>query len=215
MKYRYNQSGVPTNETVEDPCEYMSELVKKLLPMDKWGFKESARFVTDSPNIIYSSKLCRIKFLWDYWEMYTGNSISIFYGRLHAPDDLPKMKWMGLECYCWHSKLGSRHILDFLDGLTPQESIQRNGFPEIVEKIRQTEWFQDMANKRRGPELALNVEAKIWDYYDVRLFELFDLRQPELWEKYRNWLKEYYILNGNTEERDNKFGIFTASYQVC
>jgi hypothetical protein len=215
MKYRYSQSGVPANETVEDPHEYMAELIKKLLPMEKWGFKESTRLITDSPKIIYNSEWCRIKFLWDNWEMYTGNSISIFYGRLHAPDNLEEMKWMGSDCYCWHGKMGTSHVLDFLDELTPQEAINQKAFPKLIEEIRQTDWFKNMADKRRGPELALNIEAKIWEYYDVRLFELFDLRQPELWGQYRKWLKEYYILNGKTEERDRQFGILIPSYKVC
>jgi hypothetical protein len=215
MKDRYSQSGVPSNEIVEDPNEYMSVLIKKLLPMDKWGFKESAQLVTDSPKIIYNSQWCRIKFLWDNWEMYTGNSISIYYGRLHAPNDEARLIWNEEECRCWHGKMGSSHVLDFLDKLTPQDAINKKGFPKLIQEMHQADWFKNMANKRRGPELALTIEAKIWDYYGVQLFELFDLRQPELWERYRKWLKEYYVLSGESEERNKQFGILIPSYQVC
>src|SRR5210317_121476 len=34
----------------------------------------------------------------------------------------------------------------------------------------------------------------IWEHYGQSLFDLFDLRQPELWKEYRVFLKEYYQL---------------------
>ena len=41
-------------------------------------------------------------------------------------------------------------------------------------------------------EYSLRYHAAIWDYYGNRLFELFDLRQPELWEQYTQFVKEFY-----------------------
>jgi len=37
---------------------------------------------------------------------------------------------------------------------------------------------------------------EIWEHYGKRLFELFDLRQPNLWEQYRGFLKEFYDIKG-------------------
>jgi hypothetical protein len=36
----------------------------------------------------------------------------------------------------------------------------------------------------------------LWAHYNGKLFELFDLRRPDLWEAYREFLKEYYALLG-------------------
>jgi hypothetical protein len=40
------------------------------------------------------------------------------------------------------------------------------------------------------------MHKAIWQYYGKRLFELFDLRQPDLWQEYREFLKEVYDIKG-------------------
>ncbi len=218
MKHRYNQSGVlDKSEKIENPLIHMEQLVQNFLPLKQFDFKESARFITatTNPTIIYDSQWCRLAFSWERWEMYSGNSIDIEYGRLHALDGSVTMDWNREQCYCWHTKMGTSNVLDFLDGLTPQESVNKKEFPKLIEEIRQTDWFQNMSDKRRGPELALKIESKIWDHYDIRLFELFDLRRQDLWEKYRQWLRTCYSLEGKTEEGQKKFGILIPSYRVC
>jgi hypothetical protein len=201
MKYRYPQTGVlDDTERIEDPLSYMEKLADSILPLKEFGFNTSARFVlaTTNPTVVYDSEWCRIAFNWERWEVYRGNSIDVTYGRLHAPDGSATMKWKGEECYCWSSKMGVRPVLDFLDGLTPHESFNKKGLPRIIEETRQTDWFKNMAEKRRGPELTLRIEAKVWSHYGVRLFELFDLRRPDLWEQYRKFLKEYYDIKGRS-----------------
>jgi hypothetical protein len=108
------------------------------------------------------------------------------------------MKWKGEECYCWYSKMGVHPTLDYLDGLTPRESVNKNGLPRVIEETRQTDWFKSLTEKRHGPELVFRIEEKVWSHYGVRLFELFDLRRPDLWEQYRKFLKEYYDIKGRS-----------------
>ena len=39
--------------------------------------------------------------------------------------------------------------------------------------------------------LACLQQAMIWEHYEQRFFELFDLRRPDLWDDYIGFLKEY------------------------
>jgi hypothetical protein len=40
------------------------------------------------------------------------------------------------------------------------------------------------------------THAMIWEHYGQRLFELFDLRRPDLWEKYSSFVIQVYDLKG-------------------
>jgi len=193
MKHRYQQLGVPDEERIDDPCEYMAQLGRDFLPLQKWGFNESARFVTTSPKLIYDSEWCRVKFLWDGWEMYGGNTISIDYGRLHAPDDSPKMKWKGEECYCWHREELALH---FLDKRSPDYAANMIYSHALIQDYKDSELGKSLGGKRRQPEWLVRMQAMIWEHYAPRLFELFDLRRPELWEQYRQFVKEVYAIKG-------------------
>jgi len=60
------------------------------------------------------------------------------------------------------------------------------------------------------PEWLTRIHSSIWEHYGERLFELFDIRHPELWEKYIDFLKEY--------DRLNNFPpvpIYPPEYKVC
>ena len=189
--------GIPGNERIEDPCEEMARLAQSFLPLKQWGFIESYRSKKDE-RLIHTSQWCRVKFVWSGWEIDSGNTISIYYGRLHAPDDKIRVIWNGEECHCWHSLMGTGAVLDFLDGLTSQESAVRNNFPPIIEQFRHSEVWQNLSGKRREPELAIKMHAAVWNHYKIRLFELFDLRRPDLWEKYRHFMKDLYDIKGRS-----------------
>lgn len=194
----------PEDERVEDPWGYMDSLAQEFLPLKKWGFRESARrgswpkVVSLWPGVIYDSEWCRVLLLWEGWEMYTGNSIRILYGRLHASDDRATMIWNGEECYCWHGLGGIAAAYDFLDGLSPQESASRKDFSRIIGQLRQSDLWQGLAGQRRDPELAVRMGAAVWEHYGLRLFELFDLRRPDLWEQYRQFVREVYDIKGRS-----------------
>ncbi len=194
---KYSQSGVPDNERIDNPCEYIAKLTHTHLPLSKWGFGESARFITTSPKIIYNSKWCRVKIIWNRWEMYAGNSLSILYGRLHAPDDKYRINLDGQEYHCWFGATASE-VLNFLDGSSAETVVHQKGFPKIIEQFRQSSDWKKLIEARRLPEAAIRMEATIWNHYGTQLFELFDLRRPDLWEKYRQFLKEYYDIKGRS-----------------
>jgi hypothetical protein len=199
---------------IGDPCEYMAQLAQNVLPLERWGFKESYRS-TKEECLIFDSEWCRVKFVWGGWELYTGYHMSMDYGRLHAPSDAVSMIWNGEECRCWHGLTGTSPVLDFLDGLSPQESSNFHGLPPAIEQYVQSELWETLDKQKRHPESTARMHALIWERYGTRLFELFDLRRPDLWEQYRQWLRAHYVAKGNSEERDKQFGITVPYYRVC
>lgn len=206
---------IPDNERIDNPCDYMAKLALGNLPLDHWGFKESYRSEKEE-RLVFDSKWCRVQFIWVGWEIYTGYNMRIFYGRLHAPVDAQSMSWEGEECDCWHTLMGAGDALDFLNGLTPEESIAPHDVP-ILENLGRNSWWDEIAaDKRRVPELTIKKHAVIWEYYGTRLLELFDLRRPEIWKHYREWLLARYKAEGKDEdEQRKKFGISIPYYRVC
>lgn len=206
-------------ETEEDrkqignPHEYMAQLARNILLIEKWGFKESYRSGKDI-RLIFDSEWCRVKFVWSGWELYAGYQMSIYYGRLHAPSDAQTMIWNGEECRCWHPLTGMSSVLDFLDGLLPQESVNSHGFPPVIKEYMQSEICKQLEKQHRHPESTVRMHALVWERYGTRLFGLFDLRRPKLWEQYRAWLKARYIAEGRKEEEDERQGLIPY-YRVC
>ncbi len=184
-------------EKIEDPCGEMARLVTNFFPLNEWGFEEKYRSIKEG-RLIYDSQWCRIKFVWSGWEEQVGNSMDVYYGRLHALNDEYVMTWNQENSYCWHG-LTSRNVLNFLVGLSPQEVISQKGFPSAVTQFRNSDVWKDMVGKRRLPELTARMNASIWEYYGARLFELFDLRSPDLWGQYGIFLKEYYDIKGRSK----------------
>jgi hypothetical protein len=184
---------IPDNERVDDPCKYMLDLALKYLPLNQWAFKESYR--TEEERLIIDSQWCRIKFVWGGWDMQGGNTISMYYGRSHAPNDKIRMTWNGEECHCWHREELALH---FLDGYTPEETAKSIYTHRVIEHYKVSALGQSLSGKRRQPEWLVRMHAAIWEEYAPRLFEVFDLRRPELWEQYRRFLKEVYDIKGRS-----------------
>jgi hypothetical protein len=197
--------SIPEDERVENPCEYMADLANTHLPLDRWGFRESYRSEKDE-RLILDSQWCRVKFVWSGWEMYGGNTISIHYGRLHAPDDSPKMEWKGEECHCWHREELALH---FLDKRSPDYAATMIYSHALIQDYRDSELGKSLGKRRRQPEWLARMQAMIWENYAPRLFELFDLRHSELWEQYRQFVKEVYVIKGMIPE------IKPAEDKVC
>jgi hypothetical protein len=129
----------------------------------------------------------------------------IFYGRIHALDNGLEMEWNGEVCECW---LGPLHyFFDFIYTVFPKPGRLSDG--EIFDEFRKREQkFPDPIHWR------LALEAEYWKHYVPELFYLFDLRRPELWEQYRDWLKARYIAEGRKEEDDERKGLIPY-YRVC
>ena len=190
--------------SVHPRLQSLTELVERFLPFQQWGFTQNARFFGQSENrmvihekwaipiVIYDSDYCRVKFLFDQEDR--DFPLRVHYGRLHAPDDEWLMKWNGEDCYCWHDIYTA---LKFLDGNTPREALEKSHIrPEGLKEFRYVK-RQDIDNQ---PEWDARIHAKFWGYYGNRLFELFDLRHPELWEQYTQFIKEYYNLQFRSDD---------------
>lgn len=187
-----------TDDRNVDPLQEMTRLAQGFIDLARWSFKESYRS-SESGQVIYSSEQCRINFVWGGWDYIGGNTISIYYGRIHAPSERTIMVWKGEECHCWHRV---NEALHFLDGLSPQEAIDQmrvhQRWPRIMEEFRQSELGQNLAKTRRQPEWLVRMHAAVWEHYGQRLFELFDIRRPDLWEQYRQFIKEFYDIKGRS-----------------
>jgi hypothetical protein len=177
-----------------DPIQEMTRVAQGFLDLDLWGFKESYRSAK-SGNLIYDSEWCRLNFVWGGWDYGGGNSISLYYGRLHAPNEEATMIWNGEECHCWHR---FELALHFLDRQTPEYASKNMYTHSLIQQYKQAEIGQSLTNDRRQPEWLAQMHATIWQHYDKRFFELFDLRRPDLWGEYRQFLKEVYDIKGRS-----------------
>ena len=184
------QPQFPEDERIRKYREKLIERIQSHLPLAKWGF--SLSYVgLDSNKVIFDSEWSRFKvsLYGGRYPMPSEEELSIDYGRLHAPDTYPYMEWNGEQCYCWHR---SPEIFFFLEGYSPKDIVDKSW--DFVPAIKQYWSFGEGANLRisHHSEFVLKLEALIWERYGQRLFELFDLRHPELWEQYRKFLKEFY-----------------------
>jgi hypothetical protein len=186
--------NIPDEERVEDTCEFMANLAMSILPLGRWGFKEDYRSIKDE-ILIFNSQWCRIKFVWGGWDVNGGNTISMYYGRLHAPSDKVIMRWDGEECHCWHREELALH---FLDKSTPEDAAKSIYTHKIIKDYRHSEIGQSLSGNRRQPEWLLRMHTNIWAEYAPRLFDVFDLHRSELWEQYRMFLREVHDNTGRS-----------------
>jgi hypothetical protein len=175
-----------------DPIQEMMRIAQNFMDLNSWGFKESYRSAK-SGILIYDSEWCRVNFLWGGWDYLGGNSISVFYGRLHAPNEKSTMICDDEECHCWH---GFEHALHFLDGRTPPDAAKMDLAHSLTDPFYEIEFRQKF--RRRQPEWLAQMNTVVWQHYGKRFFNLFDLRQPQLWEQYRKFLKEMYDIKGRS-----------------
>ncbi len=196
------------SEELELQCRALTQMVEEFLYTEKWRFELSASFVTPTPTIIYDSEWCRVKFVWQGWDTYTGNSVAIYYGRSHAPNDKLVMALNNMNCYCWHD---IRTVLNFLDGLSPQEAVDRlylGNWPNVAEQFKMSEL--GISLEANQPEWLIRIHSVIWEHYGLRLFALFDLRHPETWEQYVQFIEQYHII-----AKSIKLSGYPPQGQIC
>jgi hypothetical protein len=179
-----------------DPVQEMTRIAQSYLDLDWWGFQESFRAFKPG-KLIFDSEWCRLSLIWGGWDPRGGNSISIYYGRLHAPNEKTTMIWNDEECHCWHR---FELALHFLDKRTPEYASKMIYTHSLIEQYKRSELGQSLTEKRRQPEWLAQMHVTIWQHYSKRLFELFDLRRPDLWQQYRQFLKEVYDIEGRIPE---------------
>ena len=189
----YEKSEIP--ETSEDLGKAVVQLIEDNLDIGKWNFKLSFRDFSrrSYQKVIYDSTYCRVNISFSRQRLPKYDELSVYYGRLHAPNEAAIMKWQGQECHCWHRRVDP---LRFLDGLSPQEAFQQekmHKLPDVVKEFYNSDEGMKLREKYT-PKYTIVLESLIWRYYGQRLFDLFDLNQPVLWRKYQEFLKEYYQL---------------------
>ena len=178
--------------------EIQSGLIDRLeryLDPAHWGFRLSYVHQLTGRKVIYDSPACRVKFslLIDVRE---GDSIQTWYARSHVPDDADLlMEWQGERCFAWHN-IRLDPFWQFLEGISASEAaehLRAKIYWSVGQAFRETE----LGRSLRGPDASLALHAYIWQHYGERLFSLFDIRRPDLWEEFRRFLREYYELLPN------------------
>lgn len=178
--------------------------IRQHLDYQRWGFKiiHSGKLLNSS-GIILQSEFCKVK-IWTLRDRpYEEPEVYFSYGRLHAPNEDDLTIWNGEKCHCWHDVKG---VLNFLDGLTPQEVAKNPRTPSFLYD------FYDK-NKFRGwsrTEMEVRRQAAVWEQYGQRLFRLFDLHHPEVWQKYSVFYKELYDIRTTYPDHS-----ITPVYKIC
>jgi len=196
MKLYPRNSNKP--ESAKEIEVALIQLIEENLEIQRWNFRLTfTKFVKPSnTKLIYDSEWCRVKFTFSRMHFPEKDKLLIDYGRLHAPDEELFMIWNGEGCRCWHNILDP---LRFLDGLTPAEAYQQaildKQLPPIIRDFRQSKQGKKLLSEY-PPKSAIVLQDTLWKQYGEKLFELFDLRRPDLWQEYRRFLKEYYELLG-------------------
>ena len=186
------------SEQGEDVGQALMQMIEQNLNLAGWKFRLTfTKFhQTSNIKIIYDSEWCRTKFMFSRQHTPQHDELSIEYGRLHAPNEDPYMAWQGEKCRTWHNVIVP---LRFLDGLSISEAVQQAKIqkesPTAIEKFRKSELGKRLFDEY-PPKASIVMHSVLWEHYGQRLFELFDLRRPDLWEKYRIFIKEYYRLLG-------------------
>jgi hypothetical protein len=189
----------PTDPYEEARLDSLIHRVETIMLLHEWGFERQtkliARFIPNMilpaepgkfPTVIYDSDVCRVMFA--VRKNIKGDDLTVAYGRAHAPNDEQLMKWNGKDCYCWHWDVHGL-ICKFLDGMSPVEAVLNRGEDPAGLKV----FFKlGLASTLDDVEFPLRYHQELWKYYGARLFELFDVRRPELWEAYARFVREYY-----------------------
>lgn len=171
--------------------------LEQYLNFKRWGFQMTFYGVSTKfpPSVIYDSEWCRARFLMPIPDWRESEStIHIRYGRLHALNDEELISYDGEECYCWHD-IGL--ALEFLEGVAPQQAANKNFASQSVIKG----FMDSIGPNLRQLEWLTRTHSKIWDHYDQRFFELFDLRTPTLWKQYVEFVKEFRAIKATKSSR--------------
>jgi hypothetical protein len=93
--------------------------------------------------------------------------------------------------------------LPFIEGLTPQQLVENSGDIRTSLEKALNVFPSDQI------EYPLMLHSRIWEKYGRKLFSIFDLREPELWEEYSKYSNEY------NEFRQKKWKTSYAIEKIC
>ena len=180
----------------EQGYESFVDSINTNMDLERWGFVQTYSS-TDRENfplvVIYDSQQCRVRF-----ELYKPDfggvnheyrDITIFYGRLHTKSDSRIVTHKENNVVRnWHDIY--HYIIKFLDGMPPEEVMYTTkDHSPILQEF-----------KKLNP---LSLHNKIWEYYGKRFFDLFDVRNPELWKKYVVYCNEVERLEYENRKRQD------------
>lgn len=184
------------------------QTVENYQPLKDWGFTLGAKQVGDPESwLVYKSQWCKMKIHLrrDFHQQMSEDTVTIYYGRVHALDHSPTMGHEGQMYSCWLRSGALDLACSFLDGQSPEEAFKsRFDIPQ---------WRRDSFARAKESENEvlrmpggsnLEFEKALWDQYGLRFFELLDIRRPDLWDGYINFLKEYAKLEYAKEEEKAK-----------
>ena len=211
---RHNGRIVSVRQYIYPPSYYLTNdlsqiiinLANKNLSPERWGFNKHIRLPNNHERgtVIYDSEFCRIKIVLESSDYFPLHDTKIFYGRLHAPDNEHSITWNGKNCRCWHHNILGL-TLPFIEGMPPQQLAENTKeiWDALTEKLNVNHPSSDMV------EYPFRLHAKIWERYKEKLFSIFDLRYPELWEEYSKYSNEY------NEEFDKRLGFSRKIEMIC
>jgi hypothetical protein len=88
-------------------------------------------------------------------------------------------------------------LLPFLEGCSVQEVFRHklkegnSSWPAFLAAYKQSEESRRL-RMMYPPAAVIREESLIWEHYGDRLFDVFDLRRPDLWEEYQRFVQEYW-----------------------
>ena len=171
-------------------------------PLKDWGFTLSAKQEGDPVSwLVYTSQWCKIKIHHrkDFHQQVPEDSVNIYYGRIHALDDSLEMEHEGQKYLCWLNSVDQKLVFKYLDGQSPEEAMEYAMRPQWLK-----DYLADKHNTKIAGEWELIYQKGYWDHYGLRLFELLDIRRPDLWDSYISFLKEYAKLEFAKEKQKRK-----------
>jgi hypothetical protein len=179
-------------------CNSIAKLAETYLNLNKWGFQEDTRVdilnVSQYPLLVYKSPICKLKISFNEWtppHQAEEYSIDVFYGRLSATNNKNIIGNGEDACYCWHSVA---RVLHFLDGSEVSYTAKNLLSHDRIKAYGQLLSSSSLIGKQ--PEWELRKHAYIWEEYAPRLFELFDVQNTDIWERYKEFLKQVYDIKG-------------------
>jgi len=184
------------------------QAITQYLDFKRWGFDyeifHSGSSFSFSSAIIFQSEFCKVR-VWTFRDI-RDNEAEIYYayGRLHAPNEKHTIKfdkWGGREYTCWHDHLNLYLVLGFLDGLSAEEVAKREFpyFPDVLLK------FNEEAIGWGRQERFARQQNTIWNQYGQRLFGFYDLRTPNMWNQYIDFVKDFRSLKEKKEPPYDSF----------
>jgi len=173
--------------------------IERQVDFDRWGFRLAYAGTMPMTDVVlvYESSKCRMRFGFSRGQYTTGKDkvgegmedhVFYGYGRLHAPDTDDTLTIDGKKCVAWHHPALLLNYLEYRNG--------RASLDEIAAMPVVSPGKDKIAHEAdpRGPSTRLEIWAAriavTWERCAPELFELLDLRRPELWEGYRRFRQD-------------------------